>query len=129
MRSPSILVSVALAVGLAAGCGSSSKSSDGGGGASGAATCSPACGGGSVCVGSGTEGGVVIFPDDAGVCRSGTHLAGSTCQNDLSYACMPIPAACNGGAATCACASTLCASGHMCQVAGDGFLNCVELVP
>ena len=128
MRSLSILVWVALGVGLATGCGSSAKGSDGGAAASGATTCSPACGGGSVCVGTGTEGGAVIFPDDAGVCPSGTHLAGSSCQRDLSYACMPIPFAC-GGAVTCACASTLCPSGHICEAPGGDFLNCIEAVP
>jgi len=91
-------------------------------------TCTPACGGGSVCVGTGTLGGALILPNDAGVCPSGRHLSGNICVGDLSYACMTIPASCNG-TVTCACASSLCPSLHMCQGPSGGILSCVEAVP
>ena len=124
------LTALAVAFAMAAGCSSAGGAVlDAGGHADGGMTCSPACGAGAVCVGTGTLGGAVIVPDDAGVCPSGTHNAGTTCENDLGYACMPIPGACTGGAVTCTCASTLCQAGHMCQVRGDGVLTCVELVP
>ena len=91
-------------------------------------TCSPACGAGSICVGTGTEGGAQIMPNDAGVCPSGRHLSGNICEADLSYACMLIPAAC-GGMVTCACASSLCAPLHSCQEPSGGVLGCIEAVP
>jgi hypothetical protein len=90
-------------------------------------TCSPACAAGSVCVGTGTEGGPIIFAD-AGVCPAGSHPSGigSYCNLDLSYACMTIPAACGGGTPTCACASTLCPPSHICRPQTDGALQCVQ---
>jgi hypothetical protein len=157
MRSAILIGLVALAVGFGEGCASSSVSSDGGGtggagaegghggsgtggsgtggsgsGGAGGGDCTPACGTGSVCVGTGTEGGVVIAPNDAGVCPTGSHLSGGSvpyCQRDLSYGCQPIPAGCNG-TITCACAGTLCPSGpYICQVSSSGELTCVEEVP
>ena len=91
-------------------------------------TCSPLCGAGSVCVGTGTEGGPIILAD-AGVCPAGTHPSGisNICNRDLTYQCMPIPAACGGGAPTCACAaSALCPPSHICRLQTDGALQCVE---
>ena len=91
-------------------------------------TCSPACASGSVCVATGTEGGAVIMPNDAGVCPTGRHLSGNFCASDLAYACMAIPAGC-GGTVTCACASSLCPTLHNCQEPSGGTLSCVEAVP
>jgi len=107
-----------------------SAGAGGSGGIDGGAGCSPACGAGSVCVGSGTVGGAIIDADDAGVCPSGTHATGfeNRCEQDLSYSCSPIPSSC-GGTVTCSCASTLCAAGHTCQDPSGGVLTCVEAVP
>ena len=93
-------------------------------------SCSPACGVGSICVGTGTEGGAIKTANDAGVCPSGTHPTGtgSICTNDLSYACTPIPSGCNG-TITCACASSLCPASHQCQGPSDEGLTCIEQVP
>jgi hypothetical protein len=93
-------------------------------------TCAPACGTGSVCVGTGTVGGAIISVDDAGVCPTGTHPGNfaDRCDRDLSYSCMTIPVGC-GGTATCACASSLCQAPHMCGVAAGGVLTCIEAVP
>jgi hypothetical protein len=100
------------------------------GSTSGTMTCNPACGSGSVCVGTGTSGGAIIVANDAGVCPPGTHPTGfeNRCDNDLGYACQPIPAGCNG-TVTCACASSLCASLHTCQSASNSGVTCLELVP
>jgi hypothetical protein len=144
-----------LVVGLGAGCAQSGSSGDAGGtggtsgqGGTGAGTggggghagagaggsggasatdCSPACGSGQICVGSGTEGGAIIVPNDAGVCPTGTHPSGSTptfCQNDLSYGCKPLPSGCNG-TLTCACAC----SNPICQIISPTELTCVQAVP
>ena len=91
-------------------------------------TCSPACGSGSTCVATGTEGGSHHAPNDAGVCPAGRHLSGSSCENDLSYTCMTIPAGC-GGTVSCACASSLCPTLHSCQEPSGGLLSCIEAVP
>jgi hypothetical protein len=93
-------------------------------------TCSPACGAGSICVGTGTEGGAIKVADDAGVCPSGTHPTGvgNICTNDLAYSCKSIPAGCNG-TVTCACAASLCQASHVCRGPSDGVLTCVQQVP
>jgi hypothetical protein len=127
MRIPSLLFAATLAVGLASGCSSSSGSIDGGG-TGGDMTCSPACGSGSICVGTGIEGGALFMPDDAGVCPSGRHPSGQICVTDLSYACMTIPSVC-AGTVTCACASSLCPASHTCQGPSAGILTCIEAVP
>ena len=89
-------------------------------------SCNPACGGGSVCVGSGTQGGAVFFPD-GGVCSPGRHVSNGFCVQDLSFACKPIPNGCNG-TATCACASSLCTAGS-CSAPSAGELDCILAVP
>jgi hypothetical protein len=91
-------------------------------------TCSPACGSGSICVGTGTEGGALIFPNDGGVCPTGRHLSEHICVSDLAYACMPIPSGCSG-TVTCTCASSLCTTPHICQGPSGGVLTCIEAVP
>ncbi len=91
-------------------------------------SCSPVCGSGTICVATGTEGGAVIMPDDAGVCPSGRHLSGDFCVNDLAYACLAIPAGC-AGTVTCACASSLCPALHLCGEPSGGILSCIEPVP
>lgn len=146
MRILSLFVIATLAIGLGAGCSSTSGSTDGGTGGSGTGgsgtgtggsggqgggggmTCSPACGSGSICVGTGIEGGALFMPDDAGLCPSGRHPSGNICETDLAYACMPIPAGC-GGTVTCACASSLCPASHACQGPSGGILTCIEAVP
>lgn len=149
MRILSLFFVATLAIGLGSGCGSASIPNDGGGtgggstggqggtggsggqagqGGGGGMTCSPACGSGSICVGTGTEGGALIMPDDAGVCPSGRHPSGNICVTDLSYACMTIPSGC-GGTVTCACASSLCPASHTCQGPSGGILTCIEAVP
>ena len=136
-----------LAIGLAAGCAQSGSSSDAGGtggtsgqggtnagtggsGGAGASDCSPPCQTDQICVGTGTEGGAVIMPNDAGVCPAGSHPSSTGtltfCQRDLSYACAPMPSSCNGTLA-CDCATSLCP--YSCQVASNRELLCVELVP
>ena len=92
-------------------------------------TCSPACAAGSICVASGSVGGAVILPNDAGVCPSGTHLALSggalgLCTRDLNYSCVTIPAEC-GGTVTCACAASLCTPPAVCGGPTDGVLSCI----
>ena len=126
--------------GGAAGTGGASGGSGGKGGGGGAAgaggasgagggmTCSPACGSGSICVGTGTQGGAFIMPNDAGVCPSGRHLVGNNCVSDLAYACMTIPTGC-AGTVTCACASSLCPTQHACGEPSGGILSCIESVP
>ena len=94
---------------------------------SGATDCNPACGSGSVCVGTGIQGGAIFMPDDAGVCPAGRHVESGFCLQDLTFACMPIPSGCNG-AATCACASSLC-NGRTCNVPSPGEMTCVLQVP
>lgn len=96
-------------------------------GTSGSTDCNPACGAGSVCVGSGIEGGAV-FLADGGMCPPGRHLQGNACVQDLSYACMPIPSGCNG-TVSCSCAGTLCATLHTCNVQSPGEITCIEAVP
>jgi hypothetical protein len=157
MRILSLFFVAALAIGFGSGCSSSLGSNDGGGtgggsgtgtggngtgtggngtgtggsggqGGNGGMTCSPACGSGSICVGTGIEGGALFMPNDAGVCPAGRHLSGNICENDLAYACMPIPAGC-GGTVTCACASSLCPASHSCQGPSGGILTCIEAVP
>jgi hypothetical protein len=108
--------------------GQGGQGGEGGQGGGGDLTCSPACGSGSICVATGTEGGALIMPDDAGVCPTGRHLSGNFCASDLAYACMTIPAGC-GGTATCACASSLCPALHSCQEPSGGILSCIEAVP
>lgn len=95
-------------------------------GTTGATGCNPACGADSVCVGTGTEGGAIFFPD-GGVCPTGRHLSGNFCVQDLTFACMPIPSGCNG-TATCACAPSVC-NGRVCRVPTAGELDCVLQVP
>jgi hypothetical protein len=109
--------------------GSGGKSGAGGQsgiGGAGGSDCSPACSSGSVCVGTGLEGGAVFFPD-GGVCPPGRHVENNLCVQDLSFACMPIPSGCNG-TATCACASSLC-NGRVCGTPRPGELTCLLLVP
>jgi hypothetical protein len=134
-----------VAIGPGTGCSSTLGSSDGGTGSGGTGgsgagtggsggsgggemTCSPACGSGSICVGTGIEGGALIMPNDAGVCPSGRHRSGDSCVTDLSYACMTIPAVC-AGTVTCTCASSLCPSSHHCGGPSGGVLTCIEAVP
>jgi hypothetical protein len=141
-----------LAVSLGAGCAATNSSADGSGnggstgnggsgaggssglGGSNATDCSPPCQTDQICVGTGTEGGAVIMPNDAGVCPAGSHVTDpgggvAFCQRDLAYACAPMPSSCNGTLA-CACATATCPSGpYSCQVAGPRELLCVELVP
>ncbi len=88
--------------------------------------CTPACGAGSVCVGTGTQGGAVFFAD-GGVCPPGRHVENNRCVQDLTFACMPIPSACNGNA-TCACASSLC-NGRSCGAPSPGEITCILAVP
>jgi len=155
MRILSLLFVATLAIGFGAGCSSTSGSGDGGGsggnatggsggssggsggavgpggasGAGGGMTCSPACGNGSICVATGTEGGALIFPNDAGVCQPGRHLSGNICINDLAYACLTIPAGC-AGTVSCACASSLCpAQYQLCEGPSGGVLSCIQAVP
>ena len=149
MRIRSLFFVATLAIGLGGGCSSSLGSNDGGGsggsgtgsggsgtgtggsggqGGAGGMTCSPACSSGSICVGTGIEGGALILPNDAGVCPSGHHLSGNIFESDLAYACMPIPAGC-GGTVSCTCASSLCPASHACQGPSGGILTCIEAVP
>jgi hypothetical protein len=80
-------------------------------------------------VGSGIEGGVLVFPGDGGVCPSGRHLQGNTCASNLTYACEPIPSGCNG-AVTCSCASaSLCTSQQICSMLGANEITCVLAAP
>ena len=88
--------------------------------------CHPACASGSVCVGSGVQGGAVFFAD-GGVCPAGRHAQGNICVQDLTFACMPIPSGCNG-TPTCACASSLC-SGRPCVTATSDEVTCILAVP
>ena len=106
----------------------------GGGGGATATDCSPPCQTDQICVGTGTEGGAIIFPNDAGMCPVGSHVSDpggsiAVCQRDLSYACGPMPSSCNGTLA-CDCAG-LCptAGGYSCQVASARELLCVLLAP
>jgi len=108
--------------------GHGAQGGQGGLGAGGGMTCSPVCGNRSICVATGTEGGALIMPNDAGVCPSGRHLNGQTCVSDLSYVCMTIPAGC-AGTVTCACASSLCSTLHTCEEPSGGILSCIEAVP
>ncbi|HVY39039.1 MAG TPA: hypothetical protein VHM31_13935, partial [Polyangia bacterium] len=114
--------------GHAGGGGRGAVAGHGGGGQGGATAsgCTPACTAGSICVGSGIEGGAV-FEADAGVCPPGRHAVNNICVQDLSYACRPIPAACTG-AVTCSCAATLC-SERPCTSATDTEVRCVLQVP
>jgi hypothetical protein len=89
--------------------------------------CHPACGSGSVCVGTGVQGGAVFFAD-GGVCPAGRHAQGDICVQDLTFACMPIPSGCNG-TATCACASSLCNGHGGCGAPSPGELTCILAVP
>jgi hypothetical protein len=89
--------------------------------------CNPACGSGSVCVGTGIQGGAIFLPNDAGVCPAGRHVENGFCLQDLTFACMPIPSGCNG-AATCTCASSLC-NGRTCGTPTLDELTCIQFVP
>ena len=108
-----------------AGSDGGSADADGGG-----TSCSPACGTTSICVGTGVEGGAVVFANDAGVCPDATHPSGvgNLCARDLSFACKPIPAGC-AGTVTCACASSLCPTSYTCGGPSNGVLTCVLQAP
>jgi hypothetical protein len=94
---------------------------------SGATDCTPSCGAGSVCVGSGSQGGAVVQPD-GGICPQGRHLEGTLCEQNLSYKCMTIPTACSG-TLSCACAGTTLCGVSTCNVLGAVEITCVEEVP
>jgi hypothetical protein len=146
MRAKLLVGLMVLAVGIGAGCASTNGSPDGGGtggtggsgglggtgggGGASATDCAPGCGVGKICVGTGVEGGALFMPNDAGMCPAGRHLSGNFCEQDLSYACQPMPSACSGTLA-CTCADTLCPSsgGYTCQVASASELLCVILAP
>jgi len=99
----------------------------GGQGGANATGCTPACATGSVCVGSGTQGGAVYFAD-AGVCPPGRHAENNVCLQDLTYECMPIPSACNG-TVTCSCAAAALCAARPCISANATEVRCVQLVP
>jgi hypothetical protein len=108
--------------------GSSSGSVDGG---SGSGHCvSTSCPSSELCVQAQVGGGVVVFPDDAGVCPADRELgATGRCDYIPTYRCVQRPAACMGGV-SCACASTLCPQSFMClSSASTTFLSCLEAVP
>src|SRR3954470_9305471 len=112
----------------AGGAGTGGHASDAGTDATAGMTdCNPACASGSVCVGTGTQGGAVFFAD-AGVCPAGRHAQGNICIQNLTFACMPIPSSCNG-TATCACASSLCNGHGSCGAPSPGELTCILAVP
>jgi len=111
------------------GAGAGTGGAGGQAGAGGSTDCNPPCTGQTVCVGSGIEGGVLVFPGDGGVCPSGRHLQGNTCASNLTYACEPIPSGCNG-AVTCSCASaSLCTSQQICSMLGANEITCVLAAP
>jgi hypothetical protein len=117
--------------GAGGGTGGAGGGAGGGGqaGAGGSTDCNPPCTGQTVCVGSGVEGGVLVFPGDGGVCPSGRHLQGNTCASNLTYACEPIPSGCNG-TVTCSCASaSLCTSQQICSMLGANEITCVLAAP
>jgi hypothetical protein len=95
-----------------------------------ASGCRPACATGSICVSSVTNGGAVIFENDAGACGPGLHPSGVSgfCARDPIYGCATTPAAC-GTTITCACAGTLCVSPSTCTGASAGEVDCQKNVP
>ncbi|MES1206331.1 MAG: hypothetical protein ABUS79_10380, partial [Pseudomonadota bacterium] len=99
----------------------------GGHGGANATDCTPACATGSICVGTGTQGGAV-FLADAGVCPAGRHAENNICVQDLFYQCMPIPAACNG-TVSCSCAAPTLCGGRTCLSATAIEIRCVLEVP
>jgi hypothetical protein len=111
--------------------GAGGQSGTGGQGDAGSSDCSPACGSGLVCVGTGVQGGAV-FLADGGVCPPGRHVQGIICIQDLTFTCMPIPSGCNGNV-TCSCASSLCNTdgglGRVCATPQPGELTCVLEAP
>jgi hypothetical protein len=94
--------------------------------------CNPPCAAGSFCLGTGTEGGAILMPNDAGVCPAGSYNPGgaiNACIRQLSYACVPIPPACNG-TITCGCAPSPCGEGgRVCQETSANEVTCVLQVP
>ncbi len=87
------------------------------------------CPSGQACVITTAGGGACQAPDDAGLCPDGKPgTPGQCCDNTTTtYACQPLPAACNGALA-CPCASSLCQCGG-CDIADAGTLKCTCLYP
>jgi hypothetical protein len=96
------------------------------------------CRGGAWCVSDQVLGGVVIRPDDAGMCPAGRipSVGGAltTCVQAPVYHCATLPGACfpQGGAAPspCVCDPSICPGGFNCSLgSATATVQCLELVP
>jgi hypothetical protein len=83
-----------------------------------------------ICVRTVTAGGVLLCPQDGGTCPDGYALDTTGCCSMMpSYGCASRPASC-GATVTCACASTICTSGHTCSTPASGHeVDCTLLAP
>ncbi|HET7541359.1 MAG TPA: hypothetical protein VFK05_15890 [Polyangiaceae bacterium] len=94
------------------------------------------------CVAYRTDGGVVLPPDSARTCPTGTHLEGSRCARDFAYQCAERHGTCQNEPISCACAEPdtnnpgVCPAGYgSCSapsanaVAPSTELVCQQLVP
>jgi len=106
--------------------GDGGANGDGGGPSCGDAACTAS----QVCVGTVTSGGAQICPQDGGTCPGSLVLDATTgcCYAVPSYTCAARPSGC-GATVTCACASTLCASNHICSEQGGNAITCSLLAP
>lgn len=96
--------------------------------ACGSQTCAP----GQLCQRNQIEGGVVMLPDDAGVCPAGSENVGGTCRRLPTYHCITIPQAC-GATIDCACAGDFCllisSCPYVCEGTSGRELHCLCAVP
>jgi hypothetical protein len=88
------------------------------------------CAASQICVRTLTAGGALLCPEDGGTCPNGQVLNSAGCCTAVPfYSCAARPAGC-GATVTCACASSICTSGHTCSAPASGNeIDCTLLAP
>src|SRR5262249_35889438 len=89
---------------------------------------STTCTAGQVCVMDQFEGGVLVMPNDAGMCPAGDQNQNGQCQPLPTYHCATFPAA-GGSSLACGAARSVGDGGSPCQSATAGLVQCFLMAP